>query len=481
MNLLRVQSCYVSLCILSLLIFGLTPLTRANSVGLQEETDASVYNGKGVESFKSGKYEEAVKFYKQAIKLKKEYSEAYLNLGDAYFLVKQYKQSIEAYKDAIKYGLNSHAVYNKLGTAHFAIGEHSRAIDAYKKAIRLDPKISITYFNLGSTYVVRGNEKAALEQYKILKDLDAQLAHKLHVFIYKPLAPVLGADGIVRLNVIAIDGQGNPVSNLDQDDFQVLEDNIPQTITTFSKETYPLVYGLVLDTSGSMNAALEEAINVGKAIVNSNRPEDETILVRFVDSDKIETVLDFTSDKSSLQEGLDGLYVEAGQSAIIDAVYLAAQRLAQYKPENSTYLRRAIILITDGDERASYYTINNLVDLLRKIDIQIFAICLGKESAKSTQLNNKLVKNAVPLLTTLTNETGGQVFFPKSVAELTSVATQLLAASRTQYLIGYKPPAPGQPSTYRTLKVQVVDKAGRDRINSEARAGYTAVETTPVP
>jgi len=469
----------VLLCLILLTELAISTSGRANK--LQEVNDASTYNARGLESFKSGKFEDAVKFYKQAIKLKQDYAEAHYNLGDAYFQLKQYKQAIEAYKQALRYQSNLPAAYNNMGTAYYKLGEHQKAIEAYKEAIRLDPKSGPTYYNLAATYSERGDKKAALDQYNILKTLNPEMARKLYLLLYQPMAEVFDAVSGIRLNVVVTDSQDSLVSDLNQDDFQVFEDSVPQSITSFSKEQYPLVYGLTVDTSGSMRIALPEAIDLAKAIIKNNQSDDETLLIRFISSDKIETVREFTSDKTELNGGLDDLYVEDGQSAIVDAVYLSAQRVAQYKPADTPYLHRAVVLITDGDERVSYYNIKDLVNFLRQIDVQVFAICLNKGSAKSSELNKNLVKGSVGLLTTLTNETGGKAFFPKSVSELGSVVKELSALTHTQYLIGYKPTKAGEPATYHRLNVNIVDKAGQAKLNAVARTGYTVPEAKPLP
>ena len=108
-------------------------------------------------------------------------------------------------------------------------------------------------------------------------------------------------------------------------------------------------------------------------------------------------------------------------------------------------------------------------------------ICLNRETAKSSQLNKNLVKVAVPLLTTLANETGGQAFFPKTVTESGTIVKEVILTSHTQYLIGYKPAKSVEPSAYRRVKVNLADKAGREKINAAARAGYTVPEPKPTP
>lgn len=196
------------------------------------------------------------------------------------------------------------------------------------------------------------------------------------------------------------------------------------------------------------------------------------LLVRFISNDKIETFQEFTSDKKALNDGVDALYIDYGVSAILDAVYLSAQAVAQYKATDGSYLRRAVILVTDGDERASYYTMDGLLKLLHEIDVQVFVISLDKESKNSKKLNEKPAKGAVDLLTKLANETGGQAFFPKSTAELETVIKLLTSMIRTQYVIGYKPFEPVLAETYRKVDVKIVDKPGRDKRRVVTRAGY---------
>ena len=99
---------------------------------------------------------------------------------------------------------------------------------------------------------------------------------------------------------------------------------------------------------------LTSVIDAAKTIINSNRPGDESFLERFISSDKIETVQDFTSNKDALFNGLDTLYIEGGQTAVIDGVYLAAEHVAQYKKgSDDDRRRRALIVVTDGEDRAS--------------------------------------------------------------------------------------------------------------------------------
>src|SRR5712692_10541361 len=127
MNSIRPRLIHLFVVVFCLLLSpGSLTSTIGSSVELQDVSDAAVYNAKGLESYKSGNYPDAVKSYKQAVKLKKDYAEAHYNLGDAYFQLKQYKQAIEAYKQAVKYQSNFPTAYNNMGTAYFKLGEHKR-------------------------------------------------------------------------------------------------------------------------------------------------------------------------------------------------------------------------------------------------------------------------------------------------------------------------------------------------------------------
>jgi Ca-activated chloride channel family protein len=458
-----------------LLVLIASPVLALVIAGVpQEQKDAALFNTQGLELYNSGKYEEAVRAYRQAVKIKPDYAEAHNNLGDAYLQLKQYKKAVEAYKQAIRYKPDLASAYGNMGAAYYKQGEHQRALEAYKEAVRIDPKFSAAYHNLGVIYSERGERDAAIAQYAILKSLDPAMAEKLYLLIYKPAATVFDAkgDGVVRLNVTVTDQQGGAVTDLRQEDFRVLENGVAQTTTVFSKEESPLLYGIVVDNSGTFVDELEQAIDTSNIIINSNRPGDETFIVRFVDSDHVETAQDFTTDKAKLGEALGNLFIEPGQTALLDAIYLSAQRAAQYKPLDAIYRRRAIIVMTDGEERGSYYSLDKLLNLLRRVDVQVFPISLTKDSKKSVKLNQSPRQKAVDLLTRLATETGGEAFFPKSVAELQAIANQITTRLRTEYVVGYKPDKTVSGEAYRSVTVSVADDPKGGQRRATARAGY---------
>src|SRR5205814_6943774 len=209
----------------------------------------------------------------------------------------------------------------------------------------------------------------------------------------------------------------------------------------FTQQEVPVIYGMAIDTSGSTRPIFTQILDAAKTILNSNKRGDETFLERFISSDKIETVQDFTANKDALLDGLDSLYVEGGQTAVIDGVYLAAEHVAEYKKGNDDdRRRRALIVVTDGEDRASYYNEIQLFQRLREEDVQIYVIGFVSElDADKGFIRKSSKEKAVALLNKIAGETGGRAFFPQTLSELPQVANEIVRDLRTQYVVSYDP------------------------------------------
>jgi Ca-activated chloride channel family protein len=290
---------------------------------------------------------------------------------------------------------------------------------------------------------------------------------------------------LVTLNVRVVDRNNKPIHDVSQNDFRVFEDGVPQPIELFSKEELPISYGVAIDTSGSLRSQIEKVIDAGKTIVESNKPGDETFLVRFIDNEHIETVQDFTADKQALEEALDSLYVEGGQTAVIDAVYLSAERVANYKKGDDVNdrRRRALIVVTDGEDRASFYKENQLFARLREEDVQIYVIGFVNELDKEGGLIKKSPREkAVNLLNRFASETGGRAFYPNSLSELPKIAEEITRDMRTQFIISYNPTNKTPDGTFRAIRVTVNDASSRDKRIAITRAGrYATPQGRPAP
>lgn len=290
--------------------------------------------------------------------------------------------------------------------------------------------------------------------------------------------PIRVETNLVNLNVRVIDRNNRPINNVQQSEFHVFENGVPQPVQFFSKEEVPISYGLAIDTSYSLKPQMQEVIDAAKTIISSNKTGDETFVETFVDSDKIEIVRDFTADKAGLGESLDDLYAQSGQTAVIDGVYLAAQHVAEYKKGNdlSDRRRRALIVVTDGEDRESFYKQAQLFDRIREDGVQIYIIGFINDLEKD---NGGLIKKssrdrAVNLLNRMASESGGRAFYPTSLSELPGIAGEITRDLRTQYVIGYTPTNKARDGSYRAVRVAVGDERGRDKRIALTRSGYYA-------
>jgi Ca-activated chloride channel family protein len=281
---------------------------------------------------------------------------------------------------------------------------------------------------------------------------------------------------LVTLNVRVIDRNNKPINNVGENEFHVYEDGVPQPVEYFTREEVPISYGLAVDNSGSLRPQLQSVIDAGKMIVNSNKPGDETFIIRFIDSDKIELKQDFTPDKDLLIDTLDQFYIEGGQTAIIDAVYLAAEHAAEYKKgDDNDRRRRALIVVTDGEDRHSRYSQQQLFARLREADVQIYVIGFVNELDRDGGLIRKSSRDkAVNLISKLATETGGRAFFPQSLSELPQIANEIVRDLRTQYVLAYNPTNKARDGSFRSIRVAVDESSSRDKRIALTRNGRIA-------
>jgi Ca-activated chloride channel family protein len=287
---------------------------------------------------------------------------------------------------------------------------------------------------------------------------------------------------LVNLNVRVVDRFNRPINNIPQNEFKVYEDNVLQQIDFFSRSEVPTNYSLVIDNSGSLRFQIEKVIDAGKIIINTNRPDDETSIIRFISRDKITVEQPFTSNKTDLNDTLDNLLIEGGQTAIIDAVYLAVDNLDEYErsKDPNDRKRRALILVTDGEDRDSYYKEPQLFDRLRESDVQIYVIGFVSELDSSKGFISKSPQGkAKAFLERLASETGGRAYFPNNTSELPGIAAEISNEMRMQYSIGYLPSNDRKDGTFRNIKVVVDDGPNKQKRIAVARNGRTAESDGP--
>lgn len=178
-------------------------------------------------------------------------------------------------------------------------------------------------------------------------------------------------------------------------------------------------YGIVVDNSGSYRPLLGVVIDASKDIIEENKADDETFLVRFISSDKIKIVHSFTDSKQSLHDALDNLYIEGGLTALLDAVYFSAKHLAE-NANGESNRRKVLVLITDGEDRKSEIKMEELLKYLKEQQIKVYAVALSDEKVSQKVLDR------------LTKETGGKKYLPKTRGEIPAIVKELANAIRIQ-------------------------------------------------
>lgn len=305
----------------------------------------------------------------------------------------------------------------------------------------------------------------------IIKAVALFLALSWTLLAQEPTSPTPKPAGLtVRLSLIVIDSKDKSLDAVSKDALRVMEDKVEQTILTVEPDVRPIDLGIAIDASGSVRRFIEPIIEGARLIIVNREPQDEIFLERFISSDKIERLQDFTSDRKVLTSALDSVYIEHGQSAVIDAVYIGAQYIAGHNRNSDR--RKALVLFTDGEDRNSYYNLEKLLTLLHKERIQIFIVGLILD-LEDKPTNGRPAGNrerAIKLLTTLAEETGGRVFFPRDNSELGQSIAQIVHDLDGQFRITYQS-SNNAKKNFRKVEVKLVSPAGENR-KAIAPRGY---------
>jgi VWFA-related protein len=275
------------------------------------------------------------------------------------------------------------------------------------------------------------------------------------------------------MGLIVTDGANRSVANVRKENIQITADGQPVAVSFFGKDERPLRCVVAIDASGSFKEKIGAGVNVTRLIIETKKPDDETMLMSFVSSDKMDVLAEFTPDGATILAALKKVGWEAGQSAVIDAVYLAVDAAAKRQMANPG-VRSVVVLVTDGEDRGSYFKLAYLEKLLRETDVQIFTIGftreLNKASGGRSSLNVR--EKAENLLLKLAQETGGRTFLVETEAELIEAIKQVLVDLNSQYLIGFdRQPQPAEHGV-RPIKVTIVNDPQAKDLRAITRPGY---------
>jgi Ca-activated chloride channel homolog len=275
--------------------------------------------------------------------------------------------------------------------------------------------------------------------------------------------PIIIDTELVSLTVTVTDPNSRLVTGLDKQHFEVYEDKVKQLITFFNDEDVPVSMGIVFDVSGSMKGKLDRAREALKAFIQTSHHDDDFFLVGF---NQRATLLGEFADGDTIQNKFT-LVDPRGQTALYDAAYLGIEKVKQGR-----HTKRAILLISDGQDNSSRYTYGELRKLLKEAGVQIYCIGiveLGGGSGGTLDLQGQSI------LEEIAQTTGGKAFFPRSGAELEDATTRIALELRHQYSIGYTPTNVKRDGQWHKIKVQVKPPRGLPQLKVQHKEGYYAV------
>ena len=253
-----------------------------------------------------------------------------------------------------------------------------------------------------------------------------------------------------------------PAPDLQKDNFEIFEDGVKQNLISFQHTDIPVSIALVVDNSGSMSRKRP------MDLIEASNPQDEAFVVNFSDEAFIDQ--DFTSDVNKLREGLAHLESRGG-TALYDAVVASADKLAS----NAKRPKQVLILITDGEDNASSLSLEQTIHRVQQLSgpvIYTIGLLFGDE------MSHREAHDARKVLEELSNETGGEAFFPKNIEQVDQIAAEVARDIRNQYTLGYHSTKPSTEPGFRRVEVKAGAR-GMGKLNVRTRTGYFPYLPTP--
>jgi Ca-activated chloride channel family protein len=234
---------------------------------------------------------------------------------------------------------------------------------------------------------------------------------------------------------------------------------VPATVTDSMNRLVSI--GVVFDLSGSMSTKFMRSQKALTEFLRTSNPKDEFFVVGF--NDRPAVIVDYTSEVDDVEARMVMLKPEK-RTALIDAVYLAVDKLKDAK-----YERKALLVISDGGDNRSRYTEGELRRAVRESDVQIYAIGIFDMYAPTPE-----EQTGPLLLADMCDATGGRMFRVSNVEDLGDIATRISAELRNEYVIGYTPSQMKTNGNWRKLKLRLVPPPGLPPLTVHNRQGYYA-------
>ncbi|CAN5403762.1 hypothetical protein BH10ACI2_BH10ACI2_17080 [soil metagenome] len=280
-------------------------------------------------------------------------------------------------------------------------------------------------------------------------------------------APVRVKTDLVTLTLTVTDTFGRYVSGLGKNAFTIKDNNQDQDITYFSDSDAPVSVGILFDVSGSMNGEkIKKARKALERFISTSHPSDEYFLIAF--NSRAQLLMDRTRDGDALLRKLQ-LVQPKNNTALYDAVYLGVERVTR-----GTHQKKALLVISDGQDNASRYNFGEVRRLMKESDVVTYSVGIMDPGDSSSSVGMQ----GQAFLDELSSVTGGKSFYPSTDVEMDEIFERIALELRHQYSIGYTPKDFQPDGKWRKVKVNVKPPRGLPRLSVRGREGYYA---TPNP
>lgn len=279
--------------------------------------------------------------------------------------------------------------------------------------------------------------------------------------------PVITNTDLITVTVTVTDTYGRYVSGLGKGAFTILDEKKPQEITYFSDDDSPVSVGVIFDVSGSMGGdKIKRARDALSKFIQTSHNMDEYFLIAF--NSRAQLLLDKTRDGNQVLDKLTFVQTR-NNTALYDACYLGVEKV-----QRGAHPKRALLLISDGQDNNSRYTFGELRRLLKESDVTLYGIGIlsGSDAGSSMGMEGQ------GILDELASVSGGKAFFPRSNAEMDDIFEQIALELRHQYSIGYKPVNFTNDGRWHKIKVKVTPPRGLPRLFVRSKEGYYAVPSS---
>jgi Ca-activated chloride channel family protein len=274
---------------------------------------------------------------------------------------------------------------------------------------------------------------------------------------------------LVALNVSVVDGGGHKfVTDLSKSDFAVFEDGVQQQVSFFESSQVPVDLILMIDTSSSMSDKMDVVHQAAVNFLRTLRNGDRGAVVSFADG--VQILEKLTADRARLEQAVHQTAAHGG-TALNNALYVALREFGGATRDDGPVRRRAIALLTDGEDTSSVVSFDDVMGLARKAGVNIYTIALQSQPTATQAAGRRFLTTSQFSLKSLAQETGAEAFFPAQITDLQNVYGLIAQELSSQYSIGYLSSNSRADGRFRKIVVRVVS---HPEMRPRARPGYTA-------